>query len=152
MPHPAKCLRPVGLRRRQEFLAVAASGFKWVRPGVVIQFLPDSQRDDDSHRDSDSIKAQTSSSGLLRFGLTATKRMGNAVVRNRARRRLRAIAIDMLPQAPLPSGDYVLIAREGIVGRTHDELCEDVRTCLRHLARLVKEREQAGENKAGKTA
>jgi ribonuclease P protein component len=139
------------LRRRREFLAVAASGFKWVRPGVVIQFLPDSQRGDDSHPDSDSIKAQTSPSGLLRFGLTATKRIGNAVVRNRARRRLRAIAQVLLPQAPMPSGDYVLIAREGIAARTHDELCEDVRTCLRHLARLVNERDQPPKNKAGKS-
>lgn len=49
----------------------------------------------------------------LRVGFTCSKKVGNAVARNRAKRRLRALAAEILPQAGRPGWDYVLIGRAG---------------------------------------
>ena len=53
------------------------------------------------------------SSGV-RVGFTASKKIGNAVARNRAKRRLRAIARDVLPKMARPGWDYVLVAKPGV--------------------------------------
>ena len=55
-----------------------------------------------------------------RFGVTVTKKIGNAVVRNRMKRRFRELLRDALPQAGLPDHDHVLIGREG--GKERDFL------------------------------
>lgn len=53
----------------------------------------------------------------MRFGITVTKRIGNAVVRNRMKRRFRELLRDLLPQHGLAATDHVLIGREGGVER-----------------------------------
>ncbi len=53
----------------------------------------------------------------LRFGITVTKRIGNAVVRNRMKRRFRALLRELLPGQGLPNTDHVLIGREGGIER-----------------------------------
>jgi ribonuclease P protein component len=82
------------LRKRAAFLAVAANGKRWVAPAFILQIGP-------QHPPSENI----------RYGLTASRKVGNAVTRNRARRRLRALAMEILPNA-LPDHDYVLVARD----------------------------------------
>ncbi len=72
---------------------MAASGKKWVAPAFILQIGP-------PHPPADSVH----------YGLTASRKVGNAVTRNRARRRLRALAVELLPNA-VPENDYVLIAR-----------------------------------------
>ena len=67
------------------------------------------------------------------FGLTASKKVGSAVRRNRARRRLRALAREILPRAGTPGTDYVLIARAGTLSRTYMELTADLRDALAGL-------------------
>ena len=85
---------PEVLRRRSDFLAAARGVFR-AMPLVVVQMR---KRNDD---------------GPPRVGFTATRRIGKAVIRNRARRRLREI-VRQLPQGRLlPGRDYVFIAREG---------------------------------------
>lgn len=49
----------------------------------------------------------------IRIGFTASKKVGNAVARNRAKRRLRALARATLPAHARPGWDYVLVARAG---------------------------------------
>ena len=71
------------LRKRADFLAAAPSGKKWVAPGLIVQ-MGASRRED---------------SRTIRYGLTASGKIGSAVVRNRARRRLRALAVEILPRA-----------------------------------------------------
>ena len=74
------------LKRRPEFLRVAGGRQKWVAPGLILQAL----RQDDS-------KPSTGGIAPARVGFTASAKVGNAVVRNRARRRLRAAAASQQP-------------------------------------------------------
>lgn len=54
------------------------------------------------------------SEGAIRVGFTCSKKVGNAVARNRAKRRLRALARAVLPRQGVPGWDYVLIGRSGV--------------------------------------
>ena len=73
----------------------------------------------------------------VRYGLTASRKVGGAVVRNRARRRLRALAEGLLPQHGKPGCDYVLIARQETAGRDFSALQADL---LEALSRTAKPR------------
>ena len=90
--------------KRRDFLAAAASGNKCVMPGVVVQTR---DRGDDD---------------LPRFGVTASKKVGAAVQRNRAKRRLRALATPLLSAHGQQGHDYVLIARYNTVGLAWEKL------------------------------
>jgi ribonuclease P protein component len=81
-------------------------------PGVVLQVLP---RDD---------------TGPARLGFTVTKKIGNAVVRNRTRRRLKEAALLVLASQPLAGVDLVLIGRAGTAKRDFSALQNDVRRAL----------------------
>ncbi|WP_397422322.1 ribonuclease P protein component [Phenylobacterium sp.] len=104
------------LTRRSEFLACAKAPY-CARGAVVVQALP---REDDS--------------ALVRVGFTATKRIGGAVQRNRAKRRLREAARQILPLIASPGTDYVIIARTGVITRNWTRLLDDVKSALLRLA------------------
>jgi ribonuclease P protein component len=104
------------LRKRAQFLACAQAP-SCARGAVVVQAL---SRDDGSP--------------AVRVGFTATKRVGGAVVRNRAKRRLREAARLLLPQLAQPGCDYVFIARGGTPARPWSRLLDDVKTALIRLA------------------
>jgi ribonuclease P protein component len=70
----------------------------------------------------------------IRVGFTATRRIGGAVVRNRAKRRLREAARAMFPGLARAGCDYVLIARGGATSRPYPRLLDDVKTALIRLA------------------
>ena len=103
------------LTKRSEFLYVREGRYKAIG-GVVVQM-----RKNPDGRD------------MIRAGFTATKKIGNAVIRNRAKRRLRAIAREKLPALGRPGYDYVLIARQSTVGRAYSDLRADVDKALRRL-------------------
>jgi len=67
-------------------------------------------------------------------GYTCTKKIGNAVVRNRARRRLREAARRMVPLYGLPGVDYVFLAREATADAPWDALLDDMKDALLRLA------------------
>ena len=71
---------------------------------------------------------------LVRAGFTATRRIGGAVVRNRAKRRLREAARLLLPALGAPGHDYVFIARNGAPSRPWPRLLDDVKSALIRLA------------------
>lgn len=100
------------LKRRAEFLRVASKGRKAAVHGLVLQALP---RDDDAP---------------ARLGFTVTKKVGNAVVRNRTRRRLKEAARLLLREAPLAGVDLVLIGRDSTRGRDFALLQDDIRRAL----------------------
>jgi ribonuclease P protein component len=68
----------------------------------------------------------------VRVGFTASRKVGNAVLRNRARRRLRAVAAQVLAQAE-PGNDFVLIARPATVDRDYQALVGDLVAGLKRL-------------------
>lgn len=75
----------------------------------------------------------------LRFGITASRRVGNAVARNRVRRRLRAAAESVLPKRAKPGYDYVLIGRAATLQRPWLALLADLTEALRRLRVLREE-------------
>ena len=109
--------RLIRLKTRAEFLRVAATRVRAARPGLVLQ-----------------AAAQAGEPSELRIGYTASKRVGNAVARNRAKRRLRAAAAEVLPAKGRPGMDYVLIARDGTGKRPYAELLADLEGALRQVA------------------
>ena len=78
----------------------------------------------------------------IRVGFTASKKVGGAVVRNRARRRLRALAREVLSNEAAPGYDYVLIARAETATRDYAALRNDMRFALKRL-RLLERSEAA---------
>jgi len=70
----------------------------------------------------------------VRIGFTATKRIGGAVVRNRAKRRLREAARLLAPLHVIPGCDYVFIARGGTPNRPWGSLLNDMTSALTRLS------------------
>ena len=104
------------LKKRSEFLHVRAGKYK-ARGGLVIQVNDTS----------------AASSAAMRAGFTATKKIGNAVIRNRAKRRMREIARALLPQLGQKGKDYVFIARDTTASRPYEALLDDARAALLSL-------------------
>lgn len=69
----------------------------------------------------------------MRVGFTASRKVGNAVVRNRAKRRLRAAAAQLLTVRGNPRTDYVLIARAATARRPFAALLDDLESALRRV-------------------
>jgi ribonuclease P protein component len=110
------------LTRRPEFLRVADGRRKWVAPGLILQALD---------RQPPSVAADGGREA--RVGFTASAKVGNAVARNRARRRLKAAAAALLPLHGRPATDYVLIARIETLTRPFPALLQDLEAALRRL-------------------
>jgi ribonuclease P protein component len=111
---------PTTLARRADFLAAARA--RWQsRPGMAVQ----ARRRDPAEP-----------AAGIRVGYTCSKKVGNAVARNRAKRRLRAAARAVLPTHGRPGWDYVLIGRTGATAtRPFAALCDDLAIALRALHR-----------------
>lgn len=106
------------LRNRPDFLK-AAQGRRQGTAGFLLQGR---LRADDTE--------------TVRVGFTASKKIGNAVLRNRAKRRLRAIARDVLPRCATPGWDYVLVARPAsTVARDFADLLSDFEAALAAIGR-----------------
>ena len=102
---------PITLIRRADFLAAARARRK-ATPGFTLQ----ARRREDAEAEPP-----------VRVGYTCSKKVGNAVARNRAKRRLRAAARAVLPAAGRPGWDYVLIGRAGATAtRPFAQLVEDL--------------------------
>ena len=100
---------------RSDFLA-ANRGLRVPTPGFVLLVHPNDGRG-------------------TRYGITVTKKIGNAVVRNRMKRRFRELLWAHLPAGGLPDHDHVLIGREGAVERDFARLSEELAKALGRAAR-----------------
>ena len=98
------------LTRRSDFLA-ANRGLRIARPGFVL------------------LAAANGGEGQ-RCGITVTKKIGNAVVRNRMKRRFRALLREVLPAHGLPDTDHILIGREGGIERDFAKLRAELLAAL----------------------
>lgn len=124
------------LKRRAEFLRVAGTRLKWVAPGLILQARR--QAIDDS---------QAEGSLPVRVGFTVSRKVGNAVVRNRARRRLRAAVEQVFPEHAAPGVDFVVIGRQGTLKRPFPGLIADLEAALQRLDTY-----RANDGQGGKAA
>jgi len=104
------------LTRRSQFLA-ANAGVRVPMPAFVLLVQP---------RGDGVVDAG--------YGITATKRLGGAVIRNRVKRRFRAIVRDVFPSHALAGADHVLIGRAGGIERDYGLLKAELEKALRRLA------------------
>ncbi len=133
------------LKTRPEFLKVAASGAKWVTPGLVLQMR---------QRPATPAPGPAEDTGprQVRVGFTVSRKVGNAIRRNRARRRLRAAAAEVLPEHSRAGCDYVLIGRAATIERRYADLVADLRTALARIGTKGSRRRprRSGEVDSGK--
>ncbi len=78
-------------------------------------------------------KSKTVDPSLVRFGFTVTKKLGNAVARNRIRRRLKAAILASAGSRTMAGFDYVVVARSAAFDRPFDDLVADLARCLEKL-------------------
>jgi ribonuclease P protein component len=104
---------PETLKSRADFLRLAARGRRLVRPGFVMQV------------------ARASADTPLRVGYTATRKIGNAVARNRARRRLKEAArLTLAELPPLAGVEMVLICRQDTASLAFAALRANLRSAI----------------------
>lgn len=84
------------------------------------------------------MRANSANEGAARVGLTVTKKLGGAVLRNRIRRRLRAASREVFPEFAAADADYVLIARKAAYDRNYPALLDDMKRALLRLTNVPK--------------
>jgi ribonuclease P protein component len=105
------------LTRRADYLA-ANGGLRLATPAFILLVRPRGDEDP-----------------AIRLGITVSKKVGGAVVRNRMKRRFRALAREILPSAGLAGADHVLVGRAGGIERAFAELRADLEKALIRLKR-----------------
>lgn len=104
------------MTRRADFLA-ANRGKRQPMPGFVLL-----------------VRDRSDGDAAPRLGITVTKKIGGAVVRNRMKRRFRALARELLPAQGIAGADHVLIGREGGVERDYAALRAELEKALHRIA------------------
>jgi len=101
------------IKKRSDFLSAAACGKKFITKTFILQMHP---------------RSETHPAGKIgaRFGFTVTKKMGNAVIRNRIKRRLRAAIRQSVEKYLLPGHDYVVISRNKALDCPFTDLLRDM--------------------------
>lgn len=122
------------LTKRADFLA-ANRGLRVARPGFVLLARPNGGQG-------------------IRYGITVTKKIGNAVVRNRMKRRFRELLRSALPAHGLDNHDHVLIGRAGGIERDFSKLAEELDIALGRAAEgkgdKPRHRPRRGNRKGGR--
>ena len=110
---------PETLKKRRDFLACSRAR-RWSAPGFVLQ----------------ARRRRPDEADGVRVGYTCSKKVGNAVLRNRAKRRLRAVAAKVIGQQGRDGWDYVLVGRAGAtIGLPFTSLIADAGKALERVHR-----------------
>ena len=126
-------MRIATLKKRRDYLRVRGAARHWAAPGLVLQAA--------------STPATETQSDLVRVGYTASRRIGNAVARNRAKRRLRAAVAHVMPTSAQCGCDYVVIARAATLTRPFDALMGDLAAALARVGAPVGDRASEGRRR-----
>ncbi|MBX9785971.1 MAG: ribonuclease P protein component [Alphaproteobacteria bacterium] len=105
------------LKKRSDYLIVTKAGQRFVTPAFILQVY------------------DRAPENPARVGFTASRKVGGAVERNRAKRRLRALARQFLTPLAYQGADYVLIARKEALTRTYALMAEDLQKVLTTIKR-----------------
>ena len=122
MTPPIDHIPLIRLKKRSEFLNVASTHLKQVTPGLILQYRRHTLKE-----------IQSSKSAILRLGFTVSKKVGNAIVRNRVKRRLKSAAQAILSPKVCPNFDLVIIGRQNTLRRPFLDLCNDLEKAKRKL-------------------
>ena len=104
------------IKSRKDFIKIQKIGPRVISAGVILQHLNNSNQDNPS-----------------RFGFTASKKVGGAVQRNKAKRRMRSLVFDVIKKFEQKGWDYVLIARKETVHRKYQKLKNDLIWAIKNL-------------------
>lgn len=114
--------------RRADFVFIQSKGRKWVSQGLIVQVSENPNTPADK----------------IRIGFTVSKKVSKlAVKRNRVKRRLRAVAADVLSLHGKGGHDYVLVGRIETLDRPYATLCKDLKWCLRKMELYIEQPENA---------
>ena len=121
------------LKQRADFLRVAGLRRKWAAPGLILQAAP--------------FPGPDMQADSLRVGFTVSKKVGNSVCRNRAKRRLRAAVDEVFPSQAALGLDYVVIGRRETLERPYSLLLQDLRAALKRVGGLRASSEPPSETR-----
>ena len=119
------------LKKRRDFVRISKSGESFASKTVVVQTAP---------------SGLPEKNGKSRIGYTTTKKIGKAYIRNRCRRRLRAVAALFFAKYAMPDFDYVLIARYSTAQADFNSLCQDLCYAIKKVNSRFLEKEIATQN------
>tara|TARA_B100001173_G_C15840435_1_gene484377 strand:- start:379 stop:708 length:330 start_codon:yes stop_codon:yes gene_type:complete len=104
------------IKSRKDFLKIQITGDKAVTAGFILQSA-----------------INKNCNKVTRFGFTASRKVGSAVLRNKAKRRLRALVKEILIEKGKPGMDYVLVARKTTPIRKFEKLKNDLFWAINNL-------------------
>ena len=111
------------IKKRADFLKASKADFKYIAPSVIVQA-----------REHTNGEIKMIGSLTSRVGFTVSKKVGNSVIRNLIKRRLRAAARSLMPKYSMPNHDIVIIGRKKTIEKTFTEILTDIKKALIKLS------------------
>jgi len=111
------------IKKRSDFVEISKSGNSIAAKGVVVVAM--------KRKEASSLLSDNKD--IIRVGYTVTKKVGNAVIRNKIKRRFRAIANSLMQELAMNGYDYIFIARYHSANRTFSSLEKDITYALHSL-------------------
>ena len=111
------------IKKRADFLKASKADFKYIAPSVIVQA-----------REHTNGEIKMIGSLASRVGFTVSKKVGNSVIRNLIKRRLRAAARSLMPKYSMPNHDIVIIGRKKTIEKKFTEILTDIKKALIKLS------------------
>lgn len=110
------------IKKRPDFLHAADHGRRIVKSGFVLQYV---------------LSRRVFDPPVVRAGFTASKRVGNAVSRARAKRRLRPLCAEFMAKQGVAGYDYVLVARTAILDKPYEKIRRDMKDAFKQARQTI---------------